>query len=80
MIQNLISINLKFSGRKFQSQHKLVKKYQYNTVSLKNLHSAHLTLQRIYSCNTAKNLTHFTNFPGNFFPDGIRKTFAMHYF
>ena len=80
MIQNLISINLKFSGRKFQSQHKLVKKYQYNTVSLKKLHSADLTLQKIYSCNTAKNLTHFTDFPGNFFPVDIRKTFSQHYF
>ena len=30
-------------------------------------------LQKIYSRNTAKNLTHFTNFPANMFLVGVRK-------
>ena len=54
--------NFRFSGSKSQSQQKLAKKMTqfFNTVSLKKPHSfyepTHSTLQKIYCCNTAKNM------------------------
>ena len=45
----------------------------YNTVSLKIPHSSHLTLKIIWSRKTAKNFSHFTNFPANIFLFSVRK-------
>ena len=52
----------------------------YNKVLLKNL--THfmkfnsLEIENIMLCNTAKNLSHFTNFPANIFLFGVRKNFC----
>ena len=37
----------------------------------------HLALKAICSCNTAKNLSGFTNFPASMFLFGVRKTFVL---
>ena len=55
----------------------------YNTFSLKSLtHFAFLNsldIEKIYSCNTAKNLSNFTNFPTSNWM-ASEKTFARHIF
>ena len=50
--------------------------FQYGltqNTSLISLTSTHLILKIIYSQNTIKNLSHFTNFPVNIFLFGVRK-------
>ena len=58
----------------------------YNTVSLKipnSFYEPQLTehYKKIYYSNTAKNLTHFTNFPAKMFLVACQeKTLALHHF
>ena len=67
LIWRCLSIDLRFPGRVSKSIKTSNKDHShYNIVSIKknfilqtSLYSA---LQSIYSCNTTKNLTHFTNF------------------
>ena len=74
-----VSFNFKFSSRKSESQQKLAKKWiilEYSFAQKTSLIlriSTHLTLKRICSCNTAKNLSDFTNFPGKPFLFGVRE-------
>ena len=71
--------NYRFSSRKPQSQQKLEKRQlilQYSfaqKISLILQTSTHLTSKIISSCNTAKNLSDFANFPVNMFLFGVRK-------
>ena len=82
------SFNFWFVSRKSQNQQKVARKithFAYNT-QITNLKykfarkfslilqtSTRSTLFKIYSCNAAKNLTHFTNFPAKMFLVDVRK-------
>ena len=70
-------LDFRFSSRKSQSQQKLAKKFthftiQFRSKDLMNLSSLDIE-NNIFSCNTAKNLSHFTNFLANTFLLGFRK-------
>ena len=70
------SFNFRFSSRKSQTQQKLVIKITHFAIQfcLRNLsHFTHSTLQKVYCHNTAKNLTHFTNFRSKMFLVSLRK-------
>ena len=78
--------DFRFSRQKSQSQQKLLTKITYFAIQVRSKHliilrtSTHLTLKIICSQNTAKNLSDFTNFSGNMFLFGDKKTFALHHF
>ena len=78
-------LDFRFSSRKSQSQQKLAKTFthftiQFRSKDLMNLSSLDIE-NNIFSCNTAKNLSHFTNFLANTFLFGFRKkAFALHHF
>ena len=63
-----IKANKNKGKRSLILQYSIIKK---TSLILKTLF--HSALQKIYSYNTAKNLTHFTNFPENMFLVGFRK-------
>ena len=78
--------SFRFSRRKSQSQQKTNEKYHltYNTALLKKISlilqtSTHSTLKNPCFRNTAKNLSHFRNFPANIWLV-LEKTLALHHF
>ena len=74
-----VFFDFRFSRRKSQSQQKLLIIITYfaiqvhSNISLILRALTHLTLKIVCSQNTAKNLSHFTNFSGNMFLLGDRK-------
>ena len=86
--QQRVFFDFRFSSRKSQSQQKLAKKSTYFTIQFHSNNLTHftnlttqLTLKITCSRNTAKNLSHFTDFPANMFLFGVKKKiFALHHF
>ena len=72
-----VLFDIRISSRKYKSQQKLAKNITHFTTQfrLKKPHSflTHLTLKIIWSRNTAKKLSDFTNFPANMVPCGAKK-------
>ena len=66
---NLFGVYFLISG--FLAQSIKANKEQNNSLILQT--STYSTLQKLYSRNTAKNFTHFTNFPAYMFVIGVRK-------
>ena len=75
-----VFFNFRFSSRKSQSQQKLEKRsliLQYSFAQKTSFilrTSTHLTSKLIWSRNTVKNLSAFTNFPANMFLFDVRKS------
>ena len=74
-----LSFNFRFPSRKSQSQQKLAKKITHFAIKFPSKRfilrtSNHSTLRKTYSRNTAKKLTHFTNFPVNMLLIDVRKS------
>ena len=66
---NIFGVYFLISG--FLAQSIKANKEQNNSLILQT--STNSTLQKLYSRNTAKNFTHFTNFPAYMFVIGVRK-------
>ena len=78
-IISVFFFNFRYFGRKSQSQQNYRKRsliLQYSFAQKTSLilwNSTHLTLKIISSCNTAKSLCDFINFPANMFLFEVRK-------
>ena len=71
-IPEFVAENLK--ANKNQRKRSLILQYSFaQKTSLILRTSTHLTLKIICSCNTAKNLSDFTNFPADMFLCSVRK-------